>query len=187
MSQLSKILVVICVFLALSACGKKERIETSSQNANQATASKVIQNEEVTGHSGFDLSEAEIAQGKELYSQCAACHLDTGAGVPGAFPALAGQIDKLASTPSGRQYLVSLVKHGLQGQIETPNGNFNGVMTAIGGGWSDDDIAAVLNHTLTTFGDGDASMFSTGEISKILNTTEIKSPHDVAKLRPVNN
>lgn len=95
---------------------------------------------------------AELPDGSQVYAQCSACHGQQGQGVPGAFPPLAGgHMPVLYNAEGGREYLVNTVLYGLQGQIEVEGQTYNGVMP----GWqqlSDAEIAAVLNHELTAWG-----------------------------------
>ena len=94
---------------------------------------------------------AELPDGSQIYAQCAGCHGQQGQGVPGAFPPLAEHMPVLYNADGGREYLVSVMLYGLQGQIEVEGQTYNGVMPA----WpqlSDAEIAAVLNHELTSWG-----------------------------------
>jgi cytochrome c oxidase subunit II len=89
--------------------------------------------------------------GEQIFNtNCAACHQATGEGVSGAFPPVAGHSAELYNAEGGREYLVKLLLGGLQGPIEVGGAKYNGIMPA----WkqlSDEDIAAVLNHTLMTW------------------------------------
>lgn len=98
--------------------------------------------------SGFDWQ----ALGERTYSNCASCHQAQGQGVPGAFPPLAGHIPDLYNAEGGREYIINVVLYGLQGQIEVKGQTYNGVMNAWGGQLSDEEVAAVLNHELTSWG-----------------------------------
>lgn len=90
--------------------------------------------------------------GNTTYTQnCASCHQANGQGIPGAFPPLAGHVPNLYNADGGREYIIKVVLYGLQGQIEVNGMNYNGVMTAWGQ-LSDDQIAATLNHELTSWG-----------------------------------
>lgn len=94
---------------------------------------------------------AELPEGGQVYAQCASCHGQQGQGVPGAFPPLAGHMPALYNADGGREFLVNVLLYGLQGQIEVAGQTYNGVMPA----WqqlSDAEIAAVLNHELTAWG-----------------------------------
>lgn len=80
-----------------------------------------------------------------LYQQhCAACHLPDGAGVPGAFPPLAGRVDAIAADPSGRRYLVAVISKGLTGALDVDGTTYQGVMPAQSG-LSDEQVAQLLN------------------------------------------
>lgn len=84
------------------------------------------------------------ADGATLYKKCSACHLPTGAGVPGAYPALSTDFLTLAKKPAGRRYLALVVIKGVAGPITVGGKPYRGVMPAQG--MNDADTAAVLNH-----------------------------------------
>jgi mono/diheme cytochrome c family protein len=94
------------------------------------------------------------ADGLEVYAaQCMACHQADGSGVPGAFPPLARHVGQLyAADPA---YLVQVTLYGLQGPIVVDGVNYAGVMPAFAR-LSDAEIAALLNHSLTAWGDAEA-------------------------------
>lgn len=82
-----------------------------------------------------------MTKGQEVYStSCAACHGVTGAGVPGAFPAMAGspittEADKLAAH-------IDIIINGKSGTA----------MQAFGQQLNDSDIAAVVTYERNAFG-----------------------------------
>lgn len=90
-------------------------------------------------------SVAVAADGAALYKRCAACHLPTGAGVPGAYPPLGADFAALTKKADGRRYLVLAVIKGVSGPIVIGGKPFRSVMPAQAG-MSDGDVAAVLNH-----------------------------------------
>jgi len=94
--------------------------------------------------------------GAALYAaSCAGCHQATGAGIPSVFPPLAGHVGDLAAADGGRRHLANVLLFGMQGPITVAGADYSGVMP----GWfqfSDDEIAAVLDHVLTAWGDADA-------------------------------
>ena len=95
---------------------------------------------------------ASVDGGAVYGAQCAACHQATGMGVPGAFPPVAGHVgDLYAADPD---YLIQVVLYGLQGPITVDGTTYNGLMPALGQ-LSDADVAALLNFTLTEWGDAD--------------------------------
>lgn len=95
--------------------------------------------------------------GQQTYaSTCSSCHQPEGQGVPGAFPPLAGHVPSLALAEGGREYLMHVVLHGLEGPIEVEGQTYNGLMPPWKGSLSNDQVAAVLNHVLTSWGNADA-------------------------------
>ncbi|WP_243093733.1 cytochrome C-552 [Thermus thalpophilus] len=98
---------------------------------------------------GLALAQAD---GAKLYAQCAGCHQANGQGIPGAFPPLAGHVAEILGKQGGREYLIKVILWGLQGQIEVKGMKYNGAMPAFNG-LKDEEIAAVLNHIATAWGD----------------------------------
>lgn len=94
---------------------------------------------------------AGAADGKAVYdANCAACHQPDGAGALGLAPPLAGTLGKRMAVPEGRKYLPGIVIAGLAGKMESKGVMYEGIMP----NWqhfSDTELAAVLNHVLTTF------------------------------------
>lgn len=94
---------------------------------------------------------AGAADGKAVYdANCAACHQPDGAGALGLAPPLAGTLGKRMAVPEGRKYLPGIVIAGLAGKIQSKGVMYEGIMP----NWqqfSDAELAAVLNHVLTTF------------------------------------
>lgn len=111
---------------------------------------------------------AQDADGAAIYKRCAACHLATGAGVPGAFPPLRSDIRGFAMKPDGRRYLVLVVLKGVSGPIMAEGKPYRGVMPAQAG-LNDAQIAAVLNHVLATSAKGApaARPFSAAEVAQV--------------------
>ncbi len=99
--------------------------------------------------------------GATIFKRCAACHLPTGAGVPGAFPPLKGEVAALAGSPAGRRYLALVVMRGVSGPITVGGKPFRGTMPAQSG-LNDEQVAAVLNHVLKGSG---AKPFSAKEVA----------------------
>lgn len=84
-------------------------------------------------------------------STCIACHQADGAGVPGAFPPLAGHIKDLFAAEGGPRYVASVVLFGLQGPISVRGEAFNGIMPSFFS-FSDAEIAAVIDYVMRAFG-----------------------------------
>ena len=105
--------------------------------ANPAAGSKNV--------AGFDYSSL----GAQVYStNCASCHGESGAGTPGAFPPLAG--DPIVNGKDADAH-VKIVLHGLSGK--TIGGTkYAAQMPAFGSQLSDAQIAAVVDHERTSWG-----------------------------------
>jgi len=91
--------------------------------------------------------------GAQVYAaNCASCHQANGAGIPGAFPPVAGHASELVVSQD-RDYLVEVMLYGLQGPIQVAGAAYNGVMP----GWSqlsDAQLAAVTNYIVTEWDEG---------------------------------
>ncbi len=84
-------------------------------------------------------------------TNCVACHQGSGQGIPGAFPPLAGHAADVYAA-GGATYLIDVVLYGLEGAVQVNGTTYNGFMPA----WSqfsDDQVANVLNHVVTNWGD----------------------------------
>ena len=89
------------------------------------------------------------APGASLYAaNCAVCHKANAAGAAGQYPPLAGRIDKIAASASGRQYLADVLVHGMVGHIEAAGASYVGYMPAFRQ-LSDADTAAILTWLST--------------------------------------
>lgn len=93
---------------------------------------------------------AGSAQGSSLYAaRCASCHQSNGRGIPGVFPPLKG--DPVVVSPDPTRH-IEIVLTGLQGKMI--NGvEYAAAMPAHEHSMSDAEIAAVVNHERTSWGD----------------------------------
>lgn len=129
------------------------------------------------------LGQDAPADGAAVFARCAACHLPDGAGVPGAFPALRGQVGRFAAGPGGRDYLVSVVSHGLTGPLQANGAAYAGFMPAQS--LTDAEAAAVLNHLLTVIAPAPAARaFTAAEVAARRAGREGASAQDSRALRP---
>lgn len=87
-------------------------------------------------------------------SNCSTCHQSNGEGLAGTFPPLAGVVPRIATAENGRTTLIRIVLFGLRGEITVMGTTYDGNMPAWGPSLSDAEIAAVLNHELTSWGNG---------------------------------
>jgi len=91
--------------------------------------------------------DQQIEFGKRIFNQiCAACHQQTGLGIPGAFPPLAGS-DFLNAD---KERAIGILINGLSGAITVNGMKFNSQMPSLQ--LSDEDIANVLTYVYNTWG-----------------------------------
>jgi len=94
---------------------------------------------------------ADAAAGESVYAtHCAACHLPTGEGIPGAFPPLAGHVPELLAVEGGREYPILVVLYGLMGPITVHGQTVDSIMPPMGY-LTDEEVAAVLNYVATAW------------------------------------
>jgi|GEM_PF-2234901 len=161
----------LLAFSLLAACGQSEP-KSQSNAASDAPAA-------VANVSSVN------AEGKALYRACAACHLPSGEGVSGSFPPLQGDVAQLSQSEAGRDYLVAVIKFGLQGEIKTSAGTYDGFMAAQAGNWSSDDMAILLNYLGSEFSpEVSVDPYSAEEIDATLARLGRLGAGDVAGLRP---
>ncbi len=115
------------------------------------------------------------ADGAAVFSgQCAACHQATGQGLPGVFPPLAGS-EWVQGKP---ETVVAIVLHGITGQLTVKGATFNGAMPPFGAQLSDAEIAAVLSHVRSQWGNA-APPVSAELVGQVRAATKDKtSPFD---------
>ncbi len=68
--------------------------------------------------------EVWIAQGKQVYANCASCHQPSGVGSPGQYPPLKNSEFVI----KGEKRLVAVLHHGVAGSLTVNGQSFNGVM-----------------------------------------------------------
>lgn len=97
-----------------------------------------------------------VALGKRTYgTMCAPCHQDTGLGLPGQFPPLAGS--DWVSTP-GHTRLIHIVLDGLSGPIEVNGQPYNNAMPPWRDSITDEQVAAVLTYVRQSWGNKAAAV-----------------------------
>lgn len=119
--------------------------------------------------------------GAAIYKRCAACHLGTGSGVPGAFPPLGADIRLLSKSPAGRRYLVLALIRGVSGPLIVEGKAYRGHMPAQAG-LDDAAVAAVINHVIVKIAKGNAGAFTPAEIGAARQANASLSAADVGKL-----
>jgi len=80
--------------------------------------------------------------GEQAYKKhCAACHQRNGQGVPGMYPPLANN----ALVSSDKARFITIVLHGLSGEIEVNGQTYNGNMAGYSN-LSDEELAVLLSY-----------------------------------------
>ena len=116
----------------------------STATGGESTGGAATGGAAATQMATVELPEGWHDQAAQLYTDnCAACHQAEGQGVEGVFPALAGS----AYAMSDQATLISLILHG------------RGGMPSFEGGLSSEEIAYVLSHVRTAWGN-EASLIS---------------------------
>ena len=91
------------------------------------------------------------ADGASVYQHdCRVCHHPNGEGSPSFAPPVAGTAPKLFE--ADRTYMPKVVLFGLEGKIAVEGRTYNHKMGSFGDKLKDDDVAAVLNYILVSWG-----------------------------------
>lgn len=108
-------------------------------------------------------SATAAVSGEATYQKiCAACHQPTGLGVPNAFPPLAASPWLLGD----RETPIRIVLQGITGQIVVEGATYNGMMPTFKDQLSDREIAGVLTHARSSFGNH-APPISEQDVAKV--------------------
>jgi mono/diheme cytochrome c family protein len=155
----------LVVAAGLVACGGEKKPEASTPAPDTATPVAAATN-----------------LGEEKYTAvCSACHQPTGLGVEGNFPPLAGS-DWLTGKP---EVPIAIVLHGLQGEIEVAGKKYNGAMAPWGETLNDAEIAAVLTHERSSWGNT-APAVTAEEVKTVRAKYATRTtPWTVAELTPL--
>ncbi|RUO76023.1 cytochrome c oxidase subunit II [Idiomarina seosinensis] len=99
-----------------------------------------------------------MAMGEKIYnSTCAACHQANGQGIPGTFPALAGE--GVSVDPDQRQQHIDIVVNGVQGTA----------MQAFGQQLSMQELAAVITYERNAWGNDTGETVQAADINELMN------------------
>lgn len=104
---------------------------------------------------GTAITAAAAPDGASLYAtHCMACHQANGVGLPGVFPPLAGS--EWVAGPE--ETLLQIVLHGVSGPIEVAGQTYQGEMPAFGSRLKDAEIAALVSHVRSHWGNTAAAV-----------------------------
>ncbi|WP_066266417.1 c-type cytochrome [Hydrogenophaga palleronii] len=99
-------------------------------------------------------SGATVNGGQLFVAKCQACHQASGQGLPGVFPPLAGTSWVTGAPEAPMQILL----HGMNGAIEVAGTSYSGAMPAFGEQMNDAEIAALLTHIRSQWGNAGAAV-----------------------------
>lgn len=123
------------------------------------------------------------ANGAEVYARCSVCHQPTGEGAMGAFPPLKGS-EWVLNNP---EVPIRILLHGLNGPIKVAGADYNAQMMAGGTGvpLTDDELAAVLTHVRSSWGNN-APAVTPAEVAAVRAATAGRTtPWTAAELEPL--
>lgn len=113
-----------------------------------------------------DKSTNNLPDGEQLYmNKCASCHQPDGQGLPGAFPPLAGSPIVNDENPD---QIIKIVLQGYDAREDY------GVMPAFADQLTDEDIAAIINHEKSSWGNKSESI-SAEDVKKVRDLVNILS------------
>ncbi len=116
--------------------------------------------------------EATAVDGGVVFAgMCQACHQGSGLGIPGQYPPLAGSdwLVKDHQTP------IRIVLRGLQGEIVVKGARFNNSMPRFFDRLSDEEIAAVLTHVRSSWGNN-APAVTAAQVDSVRRQTANRQP-----------
>jgi mono/diheme cytochrome c family protein len=124
----------------------------------------------IASSAGEPRASSAKVDGAALYaSVCAACHQATGQGLPGVFPPLAG-----SEWVNGNEAtLAAIVLHGVNGPLTVMGSSYSGAMPAFKQQLDDAQIAAVLSHLRSQWGNGSASV-EASTVAKVRDATKTR-------------
>ncbi|MGD8427791.1 MAG: cbb3-type cytochrome c oxidase subunit II [Balneolaceae bacterium] len=103
--------------------------------------------------------------GASIYANnCSSCHQNNGGGIPGAFPALS---EAPAVTNNDPTEHIRIVLYGLQGK-KINGKTYSAAMPPWGKQLSDEEVAAVINHERTSWGNN-APTVTADDVARIRN------------------
>ena len=147
----------VVVAVVVTACSRGDTSATPPAAGNTSATA-------VPTDSPAAATVASASKGEALYGRCQVCHQANGAGLPGAFPPLAGS-EWVAGSPSRP---IAILLHGVQGELTVAGTTYNSAMMAYGTGvpMSDDEVAEVLTYVRSSFGNR-ASAVTAADVAKI--------------------
>ena len=167
------------IALTIMGCGKNGQDNTPAPVANEPAAAP-----EPDAGTGAP----EAAYSAASYAACAVCHRPDGTGIPGAFPPIRNRAGAIAALDGGREYLQTVVAHGLMGKIEAGGQSYVGVMPGHLGTMNAETMAAAINFAVFELTEDSAAVadvkpFLAAELEAVAAAVESPSPQSAADIR----
>jgi mono/diheme cytochrome c family protein len=137
------ITMTIGALLMWSALYIAETVMTASPEDGDSRAPQVLATKDCAAIDKVAIDGGAIFQGK-----CVACHQTTGLGITGVFPPLAAS-EWVSGKP---EVLANILLHGINGKLTVKGVAYNGQMPAFKDLLTDGEIAAVLTHIRSQWG-----------------------------------
>jgi cytochrome c oxidase cbb3-type subunit 2 len=128
----------------------------------QAPLPSAEEQKESTGASGETTATSGLSGARIYSNSCASCHQSNGKGLPGTFPPL--KDDPVVTQDDPKRH-VEIVLEGLEGK-KIQGTSYSAKMPAFAGQLSDSEVAAVVNHERTSWGN-DAPTVTAEEVAEI--------------------
>lgn len=108
------------------------------------------------------VESSEYAAGEKVYmASCVACHQDSGEGLEGAFPPLAGSDYLLAD----KDRAIDIAANGMDGEIVVNDVTYNSIMAPQG--LSNEEVKDVVNYILNAWGN-DGGEVTLDDVNRVL-------------------
>jgi mono/diheme cytochrome c family protein len=170
--RIASVLLVGLVAVAATACGGDKAAPDGADAPDTAAAAPPAEP---------PAPAATVASaGETQYQRCVTCHQANGAGMPTAFPPLAGS--EYVNGSADR--MVAIIMHGLQGPISVNGAQFNSAMLPYGTSvpMSDDEVAAVATYVRSSWGNTGGAV-SAADVARVREATKSRTtPWTVAEL-----
>jgi mono/diheme cytochrome c family protein len=170
---------VVSIALLTACGGTKEQPAADTAAAAPAAAPAA----DTAAPAPATATATTVANGAEVYARCSVCHQPTGEGAMGAFPPLKGS-EWVLNNP---EVPIRILLHGLNGPIKVAGNDYNAQMMAGGAGvpLSDDELAAVLTHVRSSWGNS-APAVTPAEVAAVRAATSGRTtPWTAAELEPL--
>jgi nitrite reductase (NO-forming) len=136
-----------------------------------AGGTNVVRETAAATQAGSVTKAQQMDAGEVLYNgTCSVCHQNSGKGMPGVFPPLAGSDYLMADT----RRAIGVVLNGMTGPVTVNGEEYNSVMPPMSQ-LTDDEVANIMTYVLNSFGNDDG-VVSAAEVAEVRAATEDERP-----------